>query len=175
VAPKLCSGLDTAEATDHHARSRGCTVGDVLGWIVVLSDGRVTHCCFDTEGRQAIGDLTRETLAEILAPARQARLRAAFRTRDWAVLPRCAECYRGLGVPGLALDRLRGLAIRLGRTLGISAGARRWIPDALRVGTAAVCERIADRLARKGSGTSSAAEDNGAARGGPGADGSTAG
>ena len=113
VVEKTCEGLDTSAATDLHDAYHGCFQGDPFRYLVVLADGRVTHCCFDFDGTQSLGDLSRRSLDEILASPRLEAIRDAFRRRDFAGLPRCAECFQG--ATGTAV--LKGRLIRIGRRL----------------------------------------------------------
>jgi len=67
VIEKTCEGLDTTDATDLHEEFYGCFQGYPFRWFIVLSDGRVTHCCYDSDGDQPIGDMKTQTAREILA------------------------------------------------------------------------------------------------------------
>ncbi len=127
VVEKTCEGLDTSAATDHHQAFHGCFQGYPFRYFIVLADGRVTHCCYDFSGLQAIGDLTRQTVREVLASATIDRFMEAFRDRDWHTLPRCGECYRDTSPRAQVLDNLQRLGHRLDRFLPVKQIARRII------------------------------------------------
>ncbi len=133
VVEKTCSGLDTSAATDLHESYRGCFVGYPFSWFVVLSDGRVTHCCYDSDGVQAIGDLRTQSVTEVAESDEVRRLAAAFAIRDWASLPRCGECH-SFSVEATPLaDRALGAGARLERWAPAFVSARKWIPESWRV------------------------------------------
>ncbi len=127
VIEKTCEGLDTSDATDLHEAYYGCFQGYPFRWFVVLADGRVTHCCYDAHGEQTIGDLTTQTVEEILASPVLERYMRAFRARDWETLPRCGECFRNPSGRAVAMDRLVRLGRRLERVLPVTHVARRLI------------------------------------------------
>ena len=58
--------------------------------ITVLWDGRVTPCCCDTDGREVLGDATREPLRAIREGAAMAALRERVKARRWEGV--CASC-----------------------------------------------------------------------------------
>jgi MoaA/NifB/PqqE/SkfB family radical SAM enzyme len=121
VIEKTCEALDVNEETDLHGKFYGCVQGAFFTWVVVFADGRVTHCCYDAHGDQVLGDLKSQSLMEILDSPRMAEMQAAFERRDFANLPRCAECFKHGGeshafndvltrvqnLPGLAKDVVR--------------------------------------------------------------------
>jgi len=127
VIEKTCEGLDTARATEFHEAYHGCFQGYPFRYFVVLSDGTVTHCCYDYDGAQAIGDLKRSTVQEILASDVPRRFLAAFQARDFATLPRCGECMRAATAGGAVTSRVMQLGHRLDRVLPIKRIARRII------------------------------------------------
>ncbi len=127
VVEKTCEGLDTSAATDLHDAYYGCFQGYPCRWFVVLADGRVTHCCYDAHGEQTIGDLTTQTVAEVLASPALERVMTAFRSRDWAALPRCGECYRHATGTGAVVDQLLQIGHRLDRVIPVKRIARRII------------------------------------------------
>lgn len=110
VIEKTCEGLDTTDATELHEQYYGCFQGYPFRWFVVLADGRVTHCCYDSDGLQIIGDLKTQSIREILDGPRIPELMEAFRTKDWKKLPRCGECHRNTSTAAVAKDQL----VRLG-------------------------------------------------------------
>ena len=125
VIQKTCEPLDTTEATEFHQAYYGCFQGYPFRWFVVLADGGVTHCCYDAHGDQRIGDLQTQTVQEILASPRLAELNAAYRARDWRMLPRCGECFANPNVKVRLFDRLVRLGHRLDRFVPIKPLARR--------------------------------------------------
>ena len=66
VIEKTCEGLDTSDETDLHQSYYGCFQGYPFRWFIVMSDGRVTHCCYDAHGQQPIGDIKTQTVREIV-------------------------------------------------------------------------------------------------------------
>jgi hypothetical protein len=62
----------------------------------VLWDGRVAACCYDYDGRMILGDLRRQTIAEIWHGEPYRRLRRAQATGDFAEWPLCRNCDRRL-------------------------------------------------------------------------------
>ncbi len=94
VIEKTCEALDVNEETDLHGKFYGCVQGAFFTWVVIFADGRVTHCCYDAHGDQVIGDLRKQSLAEIIDSSRFAEMQAAFERRDFTSLPRCAECFK---------------------------------------------------------------------------------
>jgi hypothetical protein len=94
---------------------------------VVLSDGRVTHCCYDYDGAQAIGDMKTQTVREILASDRIPQLMEAFRARDFETLPRCGECYKNTTGKAVVVDQLIRIGHKLDRVLPVKQVARRII------------------------------------------------
>ena len=94
VIEKTCEALDVNEETDLHGKFYGCVQGAFFTWVVIFADGRVTHCCYDAHGDQIMGDLKTQSLREIIDSDRFATMQAAFERRDFAQLPRCAECFK---------------------------------------------------------------------------------
>jgi len=127
VYEKTCEGLDTASATELHEAYHGCIQGHPLRWFVVLADGRVTHCCYDADGRQIIGDMTTQTIPEILSSDKLRETMEAFRSKDWQRLPRCGECYSSCSPRAAVVDHLVQLGHRLDRVLPLKRVARRII------------------------------------------------
>jgi MoaA/NifB/PqqE/SkfB family radical SAM enzyme len=121
VIEKTCEALDVNEETDLHGKFYGCVQGAFFTWVVVFADGRVTHCCYDAHGDQVMGDLKTQSLQEILDSPRFAEMQGMFERRDFAQLPRCAECFKHGGeshavegvikgvqsLPGMAKDVVR--------------------------------------------------------------------
>ena len=127
VIEKTCEGLDTTDATDLHEEFYGCFQGYPFRWFVVLSDGRVTHCCIDSEGEQPIGDMKTQTVQEILATNTAERYMAAFKAKDWETLPRCGECFRHNTSAAVVKSQLIRLGRRLERVLPVKQLARKMI------------------------------------------------
>jgi len=125
VIEKTCEGLDTSDATDLHEAYYGCFQGYPFRWFVVLADGTVTHCCYDYDGDQPIGDMKTQTVREILASDAIPRYMEAFRARDFATLPRCGECYKNATGTGVVVDRMVQLGHKLDRVLPVKQVARR--------------------------------------------------
>ncbi len=125
IIEKTCEGLDTTDATDLHEQFYGCFQGYPFRWFIVLADGRVTHCCYDSDGQQIIGDLKTQSIAEILEGPRIPQLMEAFRNRDWEILPRCGECHRNSSTRAVAKDRLVQLGHRIEGILPVKRIGRR--------------------------------------------------
>jgi MoaA/NifB/PqqE/SkfB family radical SAM enzyme len=94
VVSKTCEGLDTAEVTELHQAYYGCFQGTPYQWFVILCNGDVTHCCYDYDGTQKLGNVREKTISEIAASPFLATIDAAFREHDFSALPRCAECFK---------------------------------------------------------------------------------
>ncbi len=125
VIEKTCEGLDTSAETELHESFYGCFQGYPFRWFVVLADGRVTHCCYDARGEQVIGDMRTQTVREILASPVLERYMAAFRAKDWSVLPRCGQCYAEASGSAVVKDRLIQIGHRLDGVLPIKRIARK--------------------------------------------------
>jgi len=127
IIEKTCEGLDTTDATDLHEEYYGCFQGYPFRWFVVLSDGRVTHCCYDWDGSQSIGDMKTQTVAEILASDRISELMEAFKARDFETLPRCGECYKNTSGKAAVVDQLTRIGHKLDQVLPVKKIARKII------------------------------------------------
>ena len=127
VIEKTCEGLDTSDATDLHESFYGCFQGYPFRWFIVLADGTVTHCCYDANGTQPIGDLNHQTVAEVLASPTLERYMTAFKNKDWATLPRCGECYKNATGKAVMVDQLQQLGHRLDRVVPVKRIARKII------------------------------------------------
>jgi tetratricopeptide (TPR) repeat protein len=127
VIEKTCEALDTSDATELHEAYYGCFQGYPFRWFIVLADGRVTHCCYDADCQQPIGDMKTQTIREILASDTITRYMAAFKSKDWQTLARCGECYRSTSGRAAVTDRLMQLGHRLDRVLPVKAVARKLI------------------------------------------------
>jgi MoaA/NifB/PqqE/SkfB family radical SAM enzyme len=94
VIQKTCEGLDTAEVTELHQAYYGCFQGTPWQWFVILCNGDVTHCCYDYDGTQKLGNLREKGIAEIARSPFLETIDDAFRRHDFSALPRCAECFK---------------------------------------------------------------------------------
>ncbi len=127
VIEKTCEGLDTSDETDFHEAYYGCFQGYPFRWFVVLADGRVTHCCYDYDGSQAIGDMKTQTAREIIASGTVERTMEAFKNKDWETLPRCGECYKNSSGKAVIYDQLLQLGHKLDKVLPVKQFARKII------------------------------------------------
>jgi len=127
VIEKTCEGLDTSDETDFHEAYYGCFQGYPFRWFVVLADGNVTHCCYDYDGSQPIGDMKTQTVSEILEANTAQRYMAAFKARDWETLPRCGECYKNTSAKAVVVDHLTQLGHKLDKVLPVKQVARKII------------------------------------------------
>jgi len=109
VIEKTCEALDVNEETDLHGKFYGCVQGAFFTWVVVFADGRVTHCCYDAHGDQVMGDLKTQSLREIIDSPRFAEMQSMFERRDFAQLPRCAECFKHGGESHALEDVIKGV------------------------------------------------------------------
>jgi hypothetical protein len=125
VIEKTCEGMDTSEATEFHQAYHGCFQGYPFRWFIVLADGSVTHCCYDYDGAQPIGDMKTQTVREILASDTVTRYMDAFKGKDWETLPRCGECYREASGTAVVVDKLTQLGHKLDRVLPVKQVARK--------------------------------------------------
>jgi radical SAM protein with 4Fe4S-binding SPASM domain len=66
---------------------------DAMDQLVVDCDGVVLLCCNDFERREPIGDLSKETLSEMLQNERHQRMERLFDERRLCELPTCNACY----------------------------------------------------------------------------------
>ena len=67
VIQKTCEGLDTSEVTELHQAYYGCFQGTPYQWFVILCNGDVTHCCYDYDGTQKLGNVREKSIPEIAA------------------------------------------------------------------------------------------------------------
>jgi hypothetical protein len=125
VIEKTCEGLDTTDATDLHEAFYGCFQGYPFRWFIVLADGRVTHCCYDSDGLQPIGNMHTQTVREIVEGVTVERYMAAFTARDWHTLPRCGECHRNASGTAVIKDRLVQIGHKVDRMLPVKQIGRR--------------------------------------------------
>jgi MoaA/NifB/PqqE/SkfB family radical SAM enzyme len=69
---------------------------EALEDLIVDCDGLVLTCCQDFRRLEPIGDLTKETLAEVLINARRKKMRDIFSQRRHAEVSTCSRCYGDL-------------------------------------------------------------------------------
>ena len=127
IIEKTCEGLDTTDETDLHESFYGCFQGYPFRWFIVLADGTVTHCCYDANGLQPIGDMNEQTVEEILASETISTYMNAFKKKDWQALPRCGECYSNATGTKVVVDQLQQLGHKLDRVAPIKKIARKII------------------------------------------------
>jgi len=127
VIEKTCEGLDTSEETEFHDAYYGCFQGYPFRWFVVLADGRVTHCCYDYDGSQAIGNMKEQSVREILTSGTVERTMERFKNRDWDALPRCGECYKNSSGKAVIYDQLLQIGHKLDKVLPVKQVARKII------------------------------------------------
>jgi len=65
---------------------------NIFDRIVILSDGRVTPCCFDSEGELDIGNAYENDLLQIYRGEKALRLRAAHECGERDTIPLCKSC-----------------------------------------------------------------------------------
>jgi MoaA/NifB/PqqE/SkfB family radical SAM enzyme len=94
VIQKTCEGLDTSEVTELHQAYYGCFQGTPYQWFVILCNGDVTHCCYDYDGTQKLGNIREQSITEIARSPFLETIDDAFRRHDFSKLPRCAECFK---------------------------------------------------------------------------------
>ncbi len=125
VIEKTCEGLDTTDATELHEEFYGCFQGYPFRWFIVLADGRVTHCCYDSDCLQPIGDMRRQTVREIVSGATVRHYMERFKARDWETLPRCGECHRNATGAAVIKDRLVQIGHKVDRMVPVKQIGRR--------------------------------------------------
>ncbi len=69
--------------------------------LAILADGTVVPCCLDADGLLALGNIFRQSLAEIVAGPRARSMREGF-AHQWLIEPLCRRCtYRLRFAPGV--------------------------------------------------------------------------
>ncbi|MFY9549678.1 MAG: radical SAM/SPASM domain-containing protein [Thermoanaerobaculia bacterium] len=106
VIQKTCEGLDTAEVTELHQAYYGCFQGTPYQWFVILCNGDVTHCCYDYDGTQKLGNVRAERIPEIARSPFLATIEEGFRNHDFSKLPRCAVCFKNPAAKPPLTDRV---------------------------------------------------------------------
>ena len=125
IIEKTCEGLDTTDATELHEEYYGCFQGYPFKWFIVMADGRVTHCCYDSDCLQPIGDMNTQSVEEIVHGETIDRFMEAFRAKDWETLPRCGECHRNPTPTAVIKDQLVQLGHKVERLLPVKAIGRK--------------------------------------------------
>lgn len=76
---------------------------EVFDKLSINWDGRVTACCGDSDNLMIVGDVTKQTLAEIWNSELMAHYRTVLADMRHDELPLCKSCYdtHGLTIPGL--------------------------------------------------------------------------
>lgn len=93
IIEKTCEGLDTTEETELHKKYAGCFQGGPFNWLVFLSNGKITHCCYDYEGLQEIGNID-QPFEEVLESPVLEKLKTAFKNKNFKNFPVCARCFK---------------------------------------------------------------------------------
>lgn len=93
IVEKFCEGLDTTDETILHKKYSGCFQGGPFSWLVFLSNGKITHCCYDYEGSQAIGDLNMD-FKDIISNKKIKEIKRAFKEKKFQGLPACQRCFK---------------------------------------------------------------------------------
>lgn len=93
IIEKTCEGLDTTDETPLHKKYSGCFQGGPFNWLVFLSNGQITHCCYDYEGKQAIGNIN-QPFEEILRSPVLDGLKEAFKNKNFKKFPVCDGCFK---------------------------------------------------------------------------------
>jgi len=113
VTQKTCEGLDTSEVTELHQAYYGCFQGTPYQWFVILANGEVSHCCYDYDATQSLGNVKTQTIAEIAASPMLDVIEDGFKRHDFSKLPRCAECFKNPAAAPPVTDRVWMIAQKL--------------------------------------------------------------
>ncbi len=113
VIQKTCEGLDTSEVTELHQAYYGCFQGTPYQWFVILANGNVTHCCYDYDAKQCLGNVKTQSIPEIASSLFLEVIEEGFARHDFAKLPRCAECFKNPAAKPVLGDRVWLYAQRL--------------------------------------------------------------
>jgi len=113
VTQKTCEGLDTAEVTELHQAYYGCFQGTPYQWFVILANGNVSHCCYDYDATQPLGNVKTQSIREIAASPMLDVIEDGFKRHDFSKLPRCAECFKNPAAAPPVTDRVWMLAQKL--------------------------------------------------------------
>lgn len=93
IIEKTCEGLDTTEETNLHKKYAGCFQGGPFNWLIFLSNGKITHCCYDYEGKQEIGNIN-QPFEEIIQSPVLEEIKKAFSEKNFKKFPVCANCFK---------------------------------------------------------------------------------
>jgi MoaA/NifB/PqqE/SkfB family radical SAM enzyme len=113
VTQKTCEGLDTSEVTELHQAYYGCFQGTPYQWFVILASGEVSHCCYDFDATQSLGNVKTQSIREIAASPMLDVIEDGFNRHDFSKLPRCAECFKNPAAAPPVTDRVWMLAQKL--------------------------------------------------------------
>jgi len=113
VTQKTCEGLDTSEVTELHQAYYGCFQGTPYQWFVILANGEVSHCCYDYDATQSLGNVKTQTIEEIAASPTLDVIEDGFKRHDFSKLPRCAECFKNPAAAPPVTDRVWMFAQKL--------------------------------------------------------------
>lgn len=80
--------------------------------MVVMADGKVALCCYDSDGAVIMGDLNNETIEEVWRGDKFTRTRKAMAQGDFANLPLCSGCTQV--IKRYDLQYLRNLCLKNG-------------------------------------------------------------
>lgn len=93
IIEKTCEGLDTTDETELHKKYAGCFQGGPFNWLVFLSNGKITHCCYDYEGIQAIGNIN-EPFEKIIQSKKLEELKIALKEKNFDKFLVCKNCFK---------------------------------------------------------------------------------
>lgn len=93
IIEKICEGLDTTDETELHKKYAGCFQGGPFNWLIFLSNGKITHCCYDYEGIQAIGNVN-EPFEKVIKSQKLEELKIAFEEKNFDKFPVCKNCFK---------------------------------------------------------------------------------
>jgi MoaA/NifB/PqqE/SkfB family radical SAM enzyme len=106
IIQKTCEGLDTSEVTELHQAYYGCFQGTPYQWFVIVANGDVTHCCYDYDAKQVLGNVKTQSIPEIAASMFLEVIEDGFSRHDFSRLPRCAECFKNPAAKPPVTDRI---------------------------------------------------------------------
>ncbi|MCL2015880.1 MAG: SPASM domain-containing protein [Defluviitaleaceae bacterium] len=73
---------------------------EVFGKLSVDWDGQVTACCADYDGNMIIGDINKNTIAEIFHSDIAENYRQILRKREFTKIRQCNSCYDYMNLQG---------------------------------------------------------------------------
>ena len=92
--------------TELHQAYYGCFQGTPWQWFVILCNGDVTHCCYDYDGTQKLGNVREQRITEIARSSFLGTIEEGFRDHDFEKLPRCAVCFKNPAAKPPLTDRI---------------------------------------------------------------------